>query len=65
MSALITRASGQLGQRFFHGVEIGQVLGRGRLLGVLDDALFVDDEGGAGGGVADAGQIGEDNVVVR
>ena len=43
-------------------LEVGQVLGRGRLLGVLNDAVLVDDEGGAGRGVADPGEVGESHA---
>ena len=53
----------QPGQDGFDGVEVGQVLGGGGLLGVLHDPGLVDDEGGAGGGVADAGQQGEHDFV--
>ncbi len=53
----------QLGEGGLDRVEVGEVLGRGRLLGVNNRAVLIDDDGGAGGGVADAGEAREHDVV--
>lgn len=46
-----------------HRFEIWQILrGRG-LFGVVDDSVLVDDKSGTGGGVANAGEAGEDHII--
>lgn len=54
---------GQLGERGFDGIEVWQILRRRGLLGVLDDAVAVDDEGSTGGGVTDASEAWEEHIV--
>src|SRR5947208_13051602 len=44
-------------QRLLDGVEVGQFLRRRRLLAVLDDAVLVNDEGGARADRAQANQV--------
>ena len=53
----------ELGEGGFDGFEVGEVLRGGGLLGVNDVAGLVDDVGGAGGGVANSGEVGEHDVV--
>ncbi len=49
--ALLRRATTgllfQFRERLADGVEIRKILRSGRLLAVLDDTVFIDDEGGA------------------
>src|ERR1035441_10729619 len=52
-------------QRLFDVGEIRQFLRRRSLLAVLDDAAFVDDEGGTRGSVSYAGQHRKDDTIVR
>lgn len=47
----------------FDGFEVGEVFWGWGLFGVLDDAVLVDDEGGACGGVADVCEAWEEDVV--
>src|SRR5688572_8702748 len=54
----------QLLQRFLNCIEVWQILGRRRLFGILDDAVFIDDECSAGGSGAEAHQIRQQHAVV-
>src|SRR4051812_29310567 len=56
--------SAEAGELGLDGVEVREVLRRRGLFAVLDDAVFIDDEGGAGGDAAEADEIVEERLEI-
>lgn len=56
--------SGQTGENLLDGVEVGQVLGSGSLLGVADHAFLIDHKSGTCAGGTKPEEVVEEHTIV-